>query len=89
MSFFVFILGTPFTPLLQLLSVLPPQSGAFLPPSYMDIMTDPISPCVDYYPKDFEVDANGKKVSLQKRNIVENIISNLHYFHLSSYFPDE
>ena len=26
-------------------------------------MTDPVSPCVDYYPKDFEVDANGKKVS--------------------------
>ena len=29
----------------------------------MDVMTDPVSPCVDYYPKDFEVDANGKKVS--------------------------
>lgn len=56
-------IGTPFTPLLQLLSVLPPQSGSFLPPSYMDVMTDPMSPCVDYYPKDFEVDANGKKVS--------------------------
>jgi len=31
--------GTPFTPLLQLLSVLPPQSGSFLPPSYNQFMT--------------------------------------------------
>ena len=53
--------GVPFTPLLQLLSVLPPQSGSFLPPSYEQIMISPTSPMVPYYPKDFEVDANGKK----------------------------
>lgn len=55
--------GTPFTPLLQLLSVLPPQSAPFLPPSYSKLMTDPASPLHDYYPKDFSVDANGKKNS--------------------------
>lgn len=55
--------GAPFTPLLQLLSVLPPQSGPFLPRSYMDIMVNPASPLVECYPKDFEVDANGKKNS--------------------------
>ena len=59
----VFEQGTPFTPLLQLLSVLPPQSAGFLPPSYQQVMTDVDSPVVDYYPKDFEVDANGKKNS--------------------------
>jgi len=59
----VFPRGRPFTPLLQLLSVLPPQSGSFLPPSYEMIMSDPQSPLVDYYPKDFVVDANGKKNS--------------------------
>ena len=59
----VFEQGTPFTPLLQLLSVLPPQSAGFLPPSYQQVMTDGNSPVVDYYPKDFEVDANGKKNS--------------------------
>ena len=59
----IFEQGTPFTPLLQLLSVLPPQSAGFLPPSYQQVMTDGNSPVVDYYPKDFEVDANGKKNS--------------------------
>jgi 5'-3' exonuclease len=53
--------GAPFTPLLQLLSVLPPQSGSFLPPSYEDLMTSSQSPLAPFYPKDFEVDANGKK----------------------------
>lgn len=55
--------GLPFTPLLQLLSVLPPQSGKLLPPSYSELMTDEASPLHDYYPPDFEVDANGKKNS--------------------------
>ena len=53
----------PFTPLLQLLSVLPPQSGKLLPTSYSELMTDEASPLHEYYPPDFEVDANGKKNS--------------------------
>ena len=55
-----FDIGIPFTPLLQLLSVLPPQSGAFLPKSYENMMISPTSPLMPYYPKDFEVDANGR-----------------------------
>ena len=55
--------GVPFTSLLQLLSVLPPQSGGFLPPAYTSLMTDQTSDLIDCYPKDFEVDANGKKNS--------------------------
>lgn len=58
-----FEVGTPFTPLLQLLSVLPPQSSAFLPPSYSYLMTDEASPILENYPLDFTVDANGKKQS--------------------------
>lgn len=53
--------GRPFTPLLQLLSVLPPQSGAFLPRSYEEIMASPHSPLLSYYPNNFTVDSNGKK----------------------------
>ena len=55
--------GAPFTPLLQLLSVLPPQSGTLLPNSYSTLMTDDSSPLREYYPSDFEVDPNGKKNS--------------------------
>lgn len=53
--------GRPFTPLLQLLSVLPPQSANFLPSSYADLMINPSSNLSPYYPRDFTVDANGKK----------------------------
>lgn len=55
--------GEPFTPLLQLLSVLPPQSGPFLPKQYEELMVDLQSPIKPYYPEDFSVDANGKKNS--------------------------
>ena len=58
-----FDVGSPFTPLLQLLSVLPPQSSSFLPADYSYLMTDEESPLLDNYPLDFSVDANGKKNS--------------------------
>jgi 5'-3' exonuclease len=60
--------GRPFTPLLQLLAVLPPQSSSFLPKSYRDLMLDPNSPLATYYPVDFSVDTNGK------RNAWESIV---------------
>ena len=55
--------GAPFTPLMQLLSVLPPQSSSFLPPKYTELMIDEKSPIIENYPLDFDVDANGKKNS--------------------------
>lgn len=58
-----FLQGQPFTPLLQLLSVLPPQSSNFLPKPYSDLMTNPKSPLTVFYPSDFTVDQNGKKQS--------------------------
>jgi 5'-3' exonuclease len=57
----LFSLGRRFTPLMQLLSVLPPQSGKFLPPAYEDLMTNPLSPLSSYYPRIFNVDENGKR----------------------------
>lgn len=53
--------GRPFTPLLQLLSVLPPQSMRFLPQCYAWLVLAPNSPLAPYYPYTFSVDANGKK----------------------------
>ena len=62
-SFFAFDIGSPFSPLEQLLGVLPPLSARFLPPPYRTLMLDPQSPILHYYPRKFEVDMNGKKSS--------------------------
>ena len=54
-------LGAPFPPLAQLLSVLPPQSAALVPPAYRELMLSPTSPVFDAYPADFALDLNGKR----------------------------
>ena len=53
--------GTPFSPLVQLLSVLPPQSAPLLPKPYQRLMLSPSSPLGPYYPAEFLTDANGKR----------------------------
>ena len=53
-------MGTPFPPLAQLLSVLPPQSGSLLPGPYAELMQSNTSPIYDAFPVDFTLDANGK-----------------------------
>lgn len=53
--------GQPFRPLTQLMAVLPPESAQFLPISMQNLMVDPRSPIVDFYPADFKVDLNGKR----------------------------
>lgn len=56
---FDFTLGQPFKPLQQLLAVLPPASGSFLPKPYRELMTSKKSPLLDMYPTDFEIDQEG------------------------------
>jgi 5'-3' exoribonuclease 1 len=60
---FKFQLGEPFPSLAQLLSVLPPQSSALLPPALGELMLHPSSPLISYYPSDFTSDPNGKRQS--------------------------
>ncbi|KAJ9148425.1 5'-3' exoribonuclease 1 [Pleurostoma richardsiae] len=59
---FNFKLGQPFRPFEQLMGVLPDRSKKIVPPIYWDLMTNPDSPIIDFYPRDFELDMNGKKM---------------------------
>lgn len=53
--------GDIFPSLAQLLAVLPPQSSDLLPKPMAELMLEPVSPIIQYYPPDFTVDPNGKR----------------------------
>jgi 5'-3' exonuclease len=51
---FDFDMGKPFTPLQQLLAVLPPHSKDLIPPIYQSLMVDTASPIIEFFPNEFE-----------------------------------
>jgi 5'-3' exoribonuclease 2 len=57
--------GQIFRPFEQLMSVLPAGSRQAIPEVFHDLMTNPDSEIIDFYPEDFVVDLNGKKFAWQ------------------------
>ncbi|KAI1432663.1 exoribonuclease 1 [Xylaria sp. CBS 124048] len=57
-----FELGQPFRPFEQLMGVLPDRSKKIVPSVYHDLMTNPKSSIIDFYPRNFELDMNGKRM---------------------------
>ena len=57
--------GTPFRPYEQLMGVLPAASNHAIPEAFRSLMSDPESDIIDFYPENFRIDMNGKKMAWQ------------------------
>jgi len=55
----------PFKPLEQLMGVFPAGSKSHVPEPWGQLMFDPESKIIDFYPEDFKIDLNGKKYAWQ------------------------
>jgi 5'-3' exoribonuclease 2 len=56
----------PFNPLEQLMAVFPAASRDHIPQAWRALMTEVDSPLYEFYPPDFEIDLNGKKICVAR-----------------------
>eukprot|EP00934_Nitzschia_sp_Nitz4_P002883 Nitzschia sp. Nitz4//scaffold356_size15932//2575//6992//NITZ4_008878-RA/size15932-snap-gene-0.1-mRNA-1//-1//CDS//3329548961//2873//frame0 len=54
-------LGEPLRPFEQLMGCMPPSQALHLPEPYQWLMTEAKSPIIDFYPRSFTIDMNGKR----------------------------
>jgi len=84
-----FEIGSPLKPFQQLMGCLPPASAAIVPRPYRKLMCLPDSPIAEFYPKEFEVDMNGKTNPWEGVNILPFIDGDLLKNTIAKHCPDK
>jgi 5'-3' exoribonuclease 1 len=78
----------PLKPMQALLSCLPALSSSFMPPCYRDLMCNPQSPIIDFFPSDFEVDMNGKRNPWEGVNLIPFVNRKRLFDAMEKFCPD-
>ena len=77
----------PFKPLEQLMAVFPAASRSHVPGPWGELMMDPYSPIIDFYPVDFKIDLNGKKYAWQGVALLPFVDEKRLHLALESFYP--
>jgi len=78
----------PFKPLEQLMGVFPAESSQNLPLTWQNLMKDPSSSIIDFYPTNFKIDLNGKTQAWQGVALLPFIDENRLHKAISSVYGD-
>ena len=79
----------PLRPMQALLSCLPALSSSFMPSCYKDLMCNPQSPIIDFFPAEFEVDMNGKRNPWEGVNLIPFVNRKRLFAAMEKYCPDD
>ena len=68
------------------MGVFPAGSKQHVPPTWQELMTDPKSPIIDFYPINFKIDLNGKKYAWQGTKIIILHLYSIQFIYDSFYY---